>query len=162
MQTDELKYIIKSQHADLYQWALRCCNGQESDAVDVLQIVYLKVLEGKATFKKQSNPKTWLFSVIRNTAIDFYRKKNRYFITNEVPERPVEVSTDIENHHYQQLLQQLSPKQSQLLTLVFYHHMTIEEASKVMKISIGTARTHYSRGKQHLKALILQAQANER
>jgi DNA-directed RNA polymerase specialized sigma24 family protein len=37
-----------------------------------------------------------------------------------------------------------------VLQLVFYHGMTIEEAAEVMHISLGSARTHYDRGKKAL------------
>jgi len=40
-------------------------------AADVLQIAYLKVLNGKAAFDARSSFKTWLFAVIRRTAADY-------------------------------------------------------------------------------------------
>ncbi|MBI4519341.1 MAG: RNA polymerase, partial [Gemmatimonadetes bacterium] len=36
----------------------------------------------------------------------------------------------------------------------FYQGLTIEEAAEVMRITIGTARTHYERGKQRLRQLL--------
>ena len=48
-------------------------------------------------------------------------------------------------------LNQLSVQQQQVLHLVFYQECTIEEAAEVMRISLGTARTHYERGKRHLR-----------
>jgi RNA polymerase sigma-70 factor (ECF subfamily) len=44
----------------------------------------------------------------------------------------------------------LSPRQRQVLDLVFYPGMSISEAASVLQLSIGTARTHYDRGKKEL------------
>lgn len=51
-------------------------------------------------------------------------------------------------------LSQLSKRQQEVLHLVFYQDMTIEEAAKIMDVSVGSARKHYSRGKEAVKKRI--------
>ena len=47
--------------------------------------------------------------------------------------------------------QALTPRQQEILHLVFYHEMTIQEAAAIVKMPVGTARTHYERGKKNLR-----------
>ena len=51
-------------------------------------------------------------------------------------------------------LKQLSERQQSVLHLVFYQDLTIEEAAELLNISLGSARTHYQRGKERLKKIL--------
>lgn len=158
MNQNQLREKLEKLHADSFGWALRCCFDDDTAAEDVLQTVYLKTLEGRAKFNGKAGFKTWLFAVIRNTAIDFIKKEKRFrsieFVTSEMEEIN-EVETGINEVSFQNALNQLSPQQNQILHLVFYQNLTIEEASEIMKIQIGTARTHYERGKRQLKKRLI-------
>jgi RNA polymerase sigma factor (sigma-70 family) len=151
MNQNQLREKLEKLHADSFGWALRCCFDDHTAAEDVSQTVYLKTLEGRAKFNGKAEFKTWLFAVIRNTAIDFIKKEKRFrsieFVTSEMEE--------INEVSFQNALNQLSPQQNQILHLVFYQNLTIEEASEIMKIQIGTARTHYERGKRQLKKRLI-------
>ena len=60
-----------------------------------------------------------------------------------------------------QLLQsvtQLPRRQREVLHLVFYQDLTVEEASRVLTISLGTARTHFERGKRRLRDILSQTE----
>src|SRR4030095_2075255 len=74
METEELKALLEQHHAASFGWAMGCCRRDRAEAEDVLQIVYLKVLDGKARFNGTASFKTWLFAVIRKTALDQRRR----------------------------------------------------------------------------------------
>ncbi|MBT2691358.1 RNA polymerase sigma factor [Bacillus sp. ISL-47] len=46
------------------------------DVEDLVQETFLKAFQSCGRFKFDSNPKTWLISIARNAAIDFYRKRS--------------------------------------------------------------------------------------
>lgn len=155
--------MIEASHASAFGWALHCCDGNRNDAADLLQSVYLQILEGRARYGGKSSFQTWLFSVIRKNGLRRRRKATRQLallaalFARSVPRKPAE-----EDRLYRSevrgaildLLHRLSSRQKQVLQLVFYHELTVEQAAEVMGISVGSARTHYQRGKQKLQRLI--------
>lgn len=60
----------------LYNWAYHKTSSKEI-AEDLVQETFLSAIRGFDNFKYDSNPKTWLFSILNNKIIDFYRKKAR-------------------------------------------------------------------------------------
>src|SRR6202171_1973292 len=63
-----LRSGLEEHHVQSYGWALSCCGRRRDEAENVLQLVYVKVLSGKAVFEGKTSFKTWLFAVIRKTA----------------------------------------------------------------------------------------------
>src|SRR5215831_18378026 len=74
MEISELKTELERLHGASFGWAMSCCRRDATEAEEVLQTVYLKILEGKARFRGESSLKTWLFAVIRKTAATEYRR----------------------------------------------------------------------------------------
>lgn len=157
---------LERWHADNFGWALHCCYRNWDQAEDVLQDAYLKCVDGRATFSGQSNLKTWFFGVIRLTSMEHSRKAARrkhlsLAATQEVPEPLKQPDANIIDDESMQIflahLQKLPSRQSEIMHLVLYQDMTLEEAAPIMDVSIGTVRTHYHRAKERLRELLLES-----
>ncbi|WP_373494351.1 RNA polymerase sigma factor [Aquiflexum sp.] len=160
MKNHHMENILKGLHKEAYHWARQCCSFDEDLAKDVLQQVYLKILEGKAIYNEKSQLKTWLFSVIRFTASE-WKKKDKNFYPFEEEFDAAETDEEVTTASHEELIERLPERQKEVLLLVFYHNLTLEKAAEVMGISIGSVRTHYDRGKSGLKDLILKKQDYE-
>ena len=160
----ELHQQLSEVHAASFGWALNCVGGDQALAEDVLHDTYIKVLTGKAHFAGCSSFKTWLFAVIRRTAGECSRRqKLRQWLLLQ-PKNSVQfpavcdpaLTTEAEQLalSLRQALQCLPARQSQIMHLLLYQELAISEAAQVMDISVGSARTHYERGKKRLRELL--------
>jgi RNA polymerase sigma-70 factor (ECF subfamily) len=150
-----MEELLQEHHRAGYLWARQCCDFDDDRAREVLQMVYLKILEGKASFRGESDVKTWLFALIRYTAYEWKRKQRPHLSLEACQEPATEIEEDDPLFH-EEMLQALAPRQRELMLLVFYHHLTLEKAAAVMGIGLGSASTHYDRAKKKLKTLIQQ------
>ena len=162
MEEPDLRRAIERYHVECFGWALACCGRDREQAEDVLQASYLKILDGRARFDERSSVKTWIFGVIRRTSSEERRRallrlRFRERQAAALPlslEQPALEAIDDARRSTELLtaLASLAARQREVLQLVFYHDMTIEDAANVMRVSVGTARTHYERGKARLRA----------
>jgi RNA polymerase sigma-70 factor (ECF subfamily) len=158
MDIAQLKTELEALHQASFGWALNCCRHNGVEAEEVLQTVYLKILQGKAVYRGESKLRTWLFAVIRKTAVTERRKRVlRSLITiNDTDNKPcsqpqLELERSEMQQRFQQALARLPARQRETLHLVFYQDLSLSEAAEVMNISIGSTRRHYERGKKHLR-----------
>jgi len=160
----ELRCHLERVHADCFGWAMACCSRDRNQAEEVLQTVYLTVLDGRARYDGRSTFRTWLFGVIRLTAASERRKawlrglllerKSGDMRPEPIAWPDANVERDSRGNVLRQALTDLATRQREVLQLVFYHNLTVEEAANVMGVSVGSARTHYARGKARLAALL--------
>ena len=158
MEIAEFKTELEKLHQASFGWALNSCRHNRVDAEEVLQTVYLKILQSKAIYRGESKLRTWLFAVIRKTAITERRKhvlRSLITINDTNHKRSSHPEIDLERsemqQRFQQALSELPGRQRETLHLVFYQDLSLSEAAEVMNISIGSTRRHYERGKKRLR-----------
>jgi RNA polymerase sigma factor (sigma-70 family) len=156
---------LAALHPHAFGWAMSCCDRRREDAEDVLHDVYEGVLDGRLRFREESTFKTWLFGVIAHTARSRRRRDRvrawlgvRSEMRIDRPQAlPLPDEDAIARDGQERILRalgRLAARQREVLLLVFYHDLTIEESADVMRVSLGSARVHYQRGKQRLASLL--------
>lgn len=163
MSPNELERWLEGLHEESFGWALNCCGAERARAEDVLQNAYLRVISGRAVYSGRSLFRTWLFGVIRRVAMEENRRVRREHARTLVLEHPAALAVADETTRADDLnsasalhaaLAELPERQREVLHLVFYQDMSIAEAAEVMEIGVGSARTHYERGKARLRSLL--------
>jgi len=161
MDEKELRMQLEQHHPLSYGWAMSCCSRVPDLADDVLQTAYLKILQGRARFDGRAAFKTWLFAVIRITAVDELRRHwlrqwrlvDRERVEDvQLPDRGDRLDQSARLGAFLQALARLPRRQQEVMHLVFYQELSLQDASKVMGISLGSVRTQYERGKRNLRA----------
>lgn len=160
----DLSQQLEQLHPAAYGWALSCCEGNRAAAEDALQATYLKILDGRARFEGRSSVRTWVFGVLRRTAAEEDRRggSRRWRSLSLAESHPASgshqpdagVLRSEESCRLLEALKALPARQREVLHLVFYQEMTIAEAAEVLGVRLGTARTHYERGKTALRRML--------
>lgn len=163
---DELETRLAELHEASFGWACSCCGWNETEAEDVLQTAYVKVISGRARYEGRSSFRTWFFGVIRFTAREYRRRRTSRReragrLALEVAAAGgdvVEPRDSLEERERGRVLrtalEELPERQREVIHLVFYQDLTVQEAADVMEVSIGSARVHYDRAKKRLRALL--------
>jgi RNA polymerase sigma-70 factor (ECF subfamily) len=150
--------------AAVYRAAVAVC-GNKDVADDIAQTTLLKAYERFSSFKKGTNCKAWLLSILRNTWIDYLRKQQRKPdqrpLDEDLPaknrrEETVWSNPDdlLENFSDEQViraLHQLPEGQRLTLYLVDVEQLNHDEAAAIMNVAVGTIKSRASRARSALK-----------
>ncbi len=151
------KDALAAHHRAAYGWALSLCGYDAATADDVMQQSYLAIIDGSARFDGASSLKTWLFGVVRNVARRHHRARRVYVAVvarfGAQPRDGSRAMADLRGGDTVGVaLATLPRRQREVLELVLWAEFTLEQSAAILGISVGSARTHYHRAKQTLRA----------
>ena len=169
MERSELLRQLELLHPESFGWAMACCARERAEAEDVLHTAYEAILDGRARYDGRARFRTWLFGVIRLTAVARRRRRllrwmrwERSLDGRDAADPRPDAATSIDDETTAQQLARaldaLPARQREVLHLVFYQEQSIRESAEVLGISVGSARTHYERGKARLRAFLAGAE----
>lgn len=133
---------------------------QEEDAQDLVQETLLKAFKSINTFQREANPKAWLFSILKNSYINAYRKKKRQAVEVAFEEKKEKSDiTDLRKEIFDPLfddevtraIYQLSDTYRLILLLSDLEGFSYEEIAEILKLPIGTVRSRLFRARKMLR-----------
>jgi RNA polymerase sigma-70 factor, ECF subfamily len=161
----EMTDLWQTFHDRLHQF-IRQRVQNPADADDIVQEVFLRIHQRLSTLKEPDRLVPWMFQIARNAVIDYYRSPLR---RREIPladqvEQPLSDSQDDhEPSLHRELASCLRPFLANLpdtyripLQLVELQGMTQRKVASQLALSISGAKSRVQRGRQKLKALLLQ------
>ncbi len=163
MRRAELEKELAELHEASMGWALSCCGWDRDEAEEVLSMSYVKMLDGRARHEGRASLKTFFFGVVRRTAAEQRRRRRLRdllllrlgaYRQGEATDSPAAESLAARSGEaalLRRALRALPARQREILTLVFYHDLTVDQAAGVMGVAVGTARAHYERAKARLR-----------
>jgi len=148
--------------------------GDESDACDVVQEVFLKVFRGVGAFRERSSLKTWIYRIAVNEAHNhrrwFSRHRKRevsiehefehqhaYDLTADSGPSPFDYALDRETRlMIEQALTEVSPVFRTAVVLRDLEDLSYEEIAEILQVSLGTVKSRILRGREALRRALSQ------
>ena len=165
---EALRVLVERHTASIYRFSLRY-TGNESIAQDICQEVFLSLYRNARKYKPGMPFKTWLFTIVRNTSINFarsytYRKASsleelpqemkKTSLLDLAPDPEARFLSEELAHCLSQAVQSLSEKQRTAVILRYYQGMSIKEVAEIMKSTVSSVESLIFRAKTNLIKLL--------
>jgi RNA polymerase sigma-70 factor, ECF subfamily len=162
---DQLRLIYDQHFKDIYYF-LVYFTGNSSEAEDLTQEVFIRVIKGLPNFENRSQVKSWIFSIAKNVATDHYRKRKALSFLNintilnrrltSADKSPIEQAEQKEDAAIlHEGLLKLKPHYRTVIVLRCINDLSVKETSQILKWSESKVKTNYHRGLKILKKHLL-------
>jgi RNA polymerase sigma factor (sigma-70 family) len=152
--------------ADRHQaYVLRKCKGfvkSDDEAEDLSQEVFIKVFMQLKSFRSEAKFKTWLYTIIYHTCLDYLRKRKKSthdIISEKLAEEIAEViDTDEVDQELllqalEQLLEKITPEEKLLLMLKYKEKQPLQAIVATLKLSESAVKMRLKRAKEKVNKL---------
>ncbi|HHM21268.1 MAG TPA: RNA polymerase sigma factor [Bacteroidetes bacterium] len=162
MSTIEFNCHFDNLQQKLLPFAYRLTNNYE-DARDLLQETALRAFNNREKFETGTNFRAWMTTIMRNTFINFYRKKKNRATSSEPADSYVFINEDhaVSNAAHSNItLNELHNIMGQLDViyrkpfLMFFEGFKYDEIAQAMDLPIGTVKSRIFFARQKLMELI--------
>ncbi|WP_050615467.1 RNA polymerase sigma factor SigX [Bacillus testis] len=165
--------LYEKYHQELFQFLFYMVKDRQT-AEDLMQEVYIKVLHAYHRFENKSSEKTWLYSIARNTAIDYFRKHKSWkqrLLDNfdwsrdsvaDIQPLPEEIAeSNEETRMVYRCLEKCSTDQRMVIILRYIQALSITESAEALGWTVAKVKTTQHRALKNLKKIMEEEQRKE-
>ncbi len=163
-----LRHFIEQYQSLVINTALHII-GNQNDAEDVAQDVFLQIYNSAGTFEQKSKLSTWIYRITVNRSLNFLRDHRKFsllrsldeIIEGEVkeitnPEPPDQILEAKETGKIiEQLLESLPENQRVAWVLHQYNDLPYQEIVKIMDLSLSSIESLIFRARKNLQKKLL-------
>jgi RNA polymerase sigma-70 factor, ECF subfamily len=158
----DISEIYKKYYLDVYRFLI-CFSGNQNEAEDLTQEVFIRVLKGNLDFNDINNLKTWIFSIAKHIAIDHFRKKRfsslfKDGFFKQIVSKDKEPEEWIEHNEMKQLvhtaISKLKPSYRAVVIIRGINNFTIKETCEILDVSESKVKVDYHRALKELKNIL--------
>ena len=120
-------------------------------AEDLMQDTYVKFLEKIEFYKSDSNPYAYLSTIGRNLAINYYNRRKKEVVSEEIFETIAAPEEKEENEDIFKILDLLEPSEKDIVTLHVINDLKFKEVATIVKKPLGTVLWIYNKAIKKLK-----------
>ena len=154
----EFQGLVLGQLDSLYNYALVLTRRSE-DAEDLLQEVLVRGLQSFATYDRSLSFKGWMFTIIKNTYIDRFRRQRRL-----PQEEPLWATRGVEDlllrreaiEQVREAIRRLPDEMREVVELRDVEGLAYREIARVINRPIGTVMSRLYRGRNLLRTCLVE------
>ena len=166
---EALETLIKRYLKSVYNFTYRYTGNQE-ESEDITQKVFVKVWRNLRKFDQSKNFKSWIFSIAKNTSIDWLRKKKAIPFSSFENEKGENVlirvladSAPLPDKLFERAsiaetlnatINQLAPKYRRLFSLRYNGGLTFRKIAVILGKPVNTIKSQHRRALISLKKLL--------
>ena len=135
------KFIIDNREG-YYRLAYTYVKNQE-DALDIVQDSICKALTSENKLKNPNGIKSWFYSIVVHTALDFLKKNSKIVLTDDnILENIGGSETDnYKNMDLLDALDKLSDENKTIVMLKYFEYMKFSEIAQILNLPESTVKT---------------------
>jgi RNA polymerase sigma-70 factor, ECF subfamily len=164
--TQEFEDLFQEHYVLVYRTACGV-TGRVEDAEDVVQTVFLRLLQGDKPRDFLKSPKAYLYRAAVNLSLTIVERRRRRALTEASEELaasvPARASSRAEELHRKlyEAVAQLTPKAASILILRYLHGYSDAEIAKLLGTSRGVIAVTLYRSRARLKKLLVASLGDE-